>query len=238
MSTLTETKPKAAVSGAMERVRGWVSPLNLHWAGVGLLAAVNLYLLAHMAFLWQKASSNNQDAQAQQRITLRAAEIAAEPLRGLDAKLDRATKDADRFYKERLPDSNSDVYAEIGALTKKQNVRYTRAQYTYEPVLAGTADQLTVMHIDSSLSGDYRPLVQFINALERDKMFFVINAVTLTGQQSGMVNLRLRMTTYLRGRVNELPGEASGGAATRADYVPPKQSLDGAPAAASGGPVR
>ena len=55
------------------------------------------------------------------------------------------------------------------------------------------------MEIDARLSGDYRPLVQFINSLERDKMFFVINGVTLTGQQTGTVNLRLRLTTYLRG---------------------------------------
>ena len=33
---------------------------------------------------------------------------------------------------------------------------------------------------------------------DRDKMFFVINGVTLTGQQSGTVTLRLRLTTFLR----------------------------------------
>jgi hypothetical protein len=43
--------------------------------------------------------------------------------------------------------------------------------------------------------------VLFVNALERDKMFFLINGVTLTGQQSGTVGLRLRMTTYLRSPV-------------------------------------
>ena len=52
--------------------------------------------------------------------------------------------------------------------------------------------------MDASLSGDYRPLVQLINALERDKMFFVINSLTFTGAQSGQVNLRMRLTTYLR----------------------------------------
>ena len=55
--------------------------------------------------------------------------------------------------------------------------------------------------MDASLSGDYRPLVLFINGLERDKMFFLIDGVTLTGQQSGTVGLRLRLTTYLRAPV-------------------------------------
>jgi hypothetical protein len=30
-------------------------------------------------------------------------------------------------------------------------------------------------------------------------MFFVINGLTLTGQQGGLVNLRLKVTTYLHG---------------------------------------
>jgi type IV pilus assembly protein PilO len=41
--------------------------------------------------------------------------------------------------------------------------------------------------------------VQFINAVERDRQFFVINGINLTGQQTGQVNLRMHLTTYLRG---------------------------------------
>jgi hypothetical protein len=40
--------------------------------------------------------------------------------------------------------------------------------------------------------------VQFINAMERDKMFFLIYSINLTGQQTGQVNLRVRLSTYLR----------------------------------------
>jgi hypothetical protein len=41
--------------------------------------------------------------------------------------------------------------------------------------------------------------VEFINGLERDRTFFIVNGVTLTGQESGRVNLRLKATTYMRG---------------------------------------
>jgi type IV pilus assembly protein PilO len=43
--------------------------------------------------------------------------------------------------------------------------------------------------------------VLFLNGLERDKMFFMIQALTLTGQQSGTVGLRVRLTSYLRAPV-------------------------------------
>jgi type IV pilus assembly protein PilO len=186
-------------------MKGWLSPLNLHWAGVGLLALVNLYLLVQMGFLWHAASGYNADAMADQRIALKQAEIAAQPLRGLDAKLATATAEADRFYRDRLPETDSEVAAELGLLTKQTGVRWIRAQYLHAPVLTGSQAELRELRIDASLSGDYRPLVLFINSLERDKMFFVVNGVTLSGQQSGTVNLRLRLTTYQRGAAGEQP---------------------------------
>jgi hypothetical protein len=201
MISLPVLKPNISAGSMFVRVRALLSPLNLHWAGVGLLALVNIYLLAQMGFLWHSAGNRNAGAMAQQRIELTAAGIAAQPLRGLDAKLARSTQEADKFSHQRLPASDSEVAAELGELTRKQNVRLTRAQYMHAPALAGTANELTEVRIDASLSGDYRPLVEFINSLERDKMFFVILGETLSGQQSGTVTLRLRLTTYEQGAV-------------------------------------
>jgi type IV pilus assembly protein PilO len=197
------TRGAKAPSGNGAAVRGVLSPLNLHWAGIVLLVAVNVYLLAQMFLLWHGAAEYNADAIAQQQVALRQAEVAAQPLRGLDAKVTAATVDADRFYTERLPGSDSEVAAELGALTKKAGVRLAGAGYVHQAVLAGTTAELTQMKVDARLSGDYRPLVLFLNSLERDKMFFVIDGVTLTGQQTGTVNLRLRLTTYEQGHRTE-----------------------------------
>jgi hypothetical protein len=68
-------------------------------------------------------------------------------------------------------------------------------QYALAPALKDTSE----VRIDASVSGDYTAIMRFINSLERDKMFFVINRLTLTGQQGGLVNLRLLVTTYLHG---------------------------------------
>jgi type IV pilus assembly protein PilO len=177
---------------------------------VVVLGVVNLYLLVHMAFTWRAATGDNAQALADQTIARETAKIARQPLEGLDEKLAQATKDADKFYKERLPIANSDVVGELGALAKKQGVKLTRANYAYAPVLEGTAAELTEEKMDASLSGDYRPLVLFVNALERDKMFFLLTGVTLTGQQSGTVGLRLRLTTYLRSPVGTESSEKNG----------------------------
>ena len=199
MSTATITRPASSSRNGNGLQRNWATPLNLHWAAVGLLALLNVYLLVHLFVLWHLSSNSNEAAREGQRTELRIATLAVQPLRGLDDKLNDSTKGADTFYKDRLPQSYSEVLSELGALTRKAGVKLTGSQYTPATVLQNSPGQLTELDIDSRLSGDYRPLMMFLNSLERDKMFFVIRAVTFNGQQSGTVNLRLRLTTYLRG---------------------------------------
>jgi type IV pilus assembly protein PilO len=202
MTTVAEKKRSAVAAREWaEKARMLGTLLNLHIAGVVLLGLVNLYLLVHLAFTWRAANGDNAQALADQTIAMKTADIARQPLEGLDEKLVQATKDADKFYKQRLPFANSEAVGELGALAKKQSVKLTRVQYAYDPVMAGTAGELIEARMDASLSGDYRPLVLFINSLEHDKMFFLITGVTLTGQQSGVVGLRIRLTTYLRSPV-------------------------------------
>jgi hypothetical protein len=198
VSVLTE-RPKAVSLNVLERTRGVLSPLNLHWAGIGLLGLVNFYVLIHMGVTWRQASSQDEAALAQQQVVLKTAQIAALPLQGLDVKLKNASSQADAFSLERLPLNYSEVATELGVLVKKDNVHLTRVQYAQSAVDGDAAGQLTQVTMDAGLSGDYRSLVTFINGLERDKVFFLITGISLTGQQTGQVNLRIRIVTYLRG---------------------------------------
>ena len=203
MSALMTLRPKAVTINVRERARDLLSALNLHWAGVALLGLINLYLIVSMLFLWQQAKNQNADAVARQQVALKTAQIAARPLQGLDAKLQVANGEADTFYLERLPVSYSEVASELGVIAKRHAVKLTRVQYAQTAVAGEASGQLTEVKMDASLSGDYRGLVQFLNGLERDRVFFVISGITLTGQQTGTVNLRIRVTTYLRGSANE-----------------------------------
>ena len=184
--------------GMAERMRSFMTKRNFYYAALAVLALVNLYLLAQMAFAWHAAKGQDATAIERQMVAMKTAEIAKKPLEGLDAKLATATTDADKFYAKRLPYADSQVAAELGALAKKHSVKLTRVQYAHTAVMEGQGGQLTELRMDASLSGDYRPLVLFVNSLERDKMFFLIGGVALTGQQNGAVGLRLRLTTYLR----------------------------------------
>ena len=208
--------PERRVPRLTARAKALMTALNLHLAGVGVLALLDLYLVIHLVFLWQGLNANNAEALDQQHVQLVAAQLAAKPLRGLDKKLVASTHDANTFYQTRLPYADSQMLAEIGRLTTKAGVRWTHAQYANNPALTGNYG-LTGISIDASVSGDYRPIVEFINAVERDKLFFVINNINLTGQQTGQVNLRIRLTTYLRpANADELSEEVSAATANDA----------------------
>jgi hypothetical protein len=219
MTTMTRAAAVSqSVQGMSERTRRLITQLNLYYTAVVALVLVSLYLLVHLAFTWRAATNQDASALAQQTVVMKTAEIAKKPLEGLDGKLSSATVDADKFYETRLPAAYSDVLAELGVLTKKQGVKLKSVQYAQAPVLDGSAGELTEIRMDAILNGDYRPLVLFMNSLERDKMFFLINGVTLTGQQSGMVGLRLKLTTYLR------PVKGDVAETAKAEGVPAKSS--------------
>jgi type IV pilus assembly protein PilO len=167
--------------------------LNLHFAGVALLLILNLVLAVRLFLAWSTLRSASADQLQQQQTAYRAMQLEMAPLRGLPQKVDLSRTQASDFYTARFPAAYSTISATIHDLESKNNVRLTNLAYTPTPAIAGLAE----IRMDASLSGEYAPMMHFINGLERSKTFFLITGVTLTGQQGGLVNLRLKLNTYL-----------------------------------------
>jgi len=191
---------------------GVANLLNLHIAGVALLAVLNIVLLVRLGLAWRDLGSSRQDQLQAAQLQLTQLEVQDRRLQGLPEKVDLSRKDADKFYANRIPANYSSILADLGELAAKDSIRLTRAGYNQAPAIEG----LVELRIDANLAGEYGGVMNFINGLERDKTFYVINALTLTGQQGGMVNLRLRLTTYLH--------------AKDASDLPPSSGTEGEPA--------
>jgi hypothetical protein len=54
------------------------------------------------------------------------------------------------------------------------------------------------VEIEATLSGNYVALAKFINSLERDDMFFLIDSIALGGDQKGPIKLQMKVETYLQ----------------------------------------
>ncbi len=176
------------------QLRGLASPLNLHIAGAVVLALLCGYLGVMLYLTSGKTGLKGDEAIVIGQSRVAAAEIAAKPLRGVDEKLQASEESATKFYTERLPFAYSDVLTQLGAVAKKANVRLARASY----VQAVPTDNVTELRIDASVTGDYMALAHFVNELERNKSFFLIENIARSGAQNGLVNVQMRIGTWIR----------------------------------------
>ena len=166
------------------------SPLNWHYAGLVVLVLLVSALAARFALDWSVTDSSSSGALAGKQLELKAKEMETAPLRGLDKRVAASREQIKDFYAERIPASYSSIATRIGELEVKSGVRLSRVQYAQGPAGA----DLTEITMDAGISGEYPQIMRFVNGLERDQTFFVIRTMALTGQQGGMVNLRLRLS--------------------------------------------
>jgi hypothetical protein len=152
---------------------------------------------AAILYLSPLIGSSSTRREELQRLTLeqRQKTRQVEPLRGLDKKVVLAKNEIEQFYRDRIPTRESQVSIEMGKLAAQNGVKMGQVKYeTKEPEAVG----LTPFLLEATCQGDYLHLVRFINALERDKTFFIVNSVVLGDAQGGTVKLQMKLESYVR----------------------------------------
>jgi type IV pilus assembly protein PilO len=123
---------------------------------------------------------------------------AAEPLRDFDKKIVTARRQIDDFYKNRLPAQDSAIYEELGKVAGQSGVHIGQIRSKAKDT---ESVGLRPVEIEADFSGGYLQLIRFINALERDSIFFIVDSVQLGGEQGGTVRLQLKLETYQKASV-------------------------------------
>lgn len=159
------------------------------------LAAVNVVALVYLALPLREGTAQPTQVQAQAEEEYRALSRTALPLRGIDDKLQRAQKDDAKFIETRLPSRYSDVLVELGKLAAASHISITNVTYRTQPASLNAISELE-MH--AGLAGPYLNLVKFTNAVERDRVFFIIDSIGLTGRNGSEVRLDMKLETFLR----------------------------------------
>jgi hypothetical protein len=85
--------------------------------------------------------------------------------------------------------------AEFGKLANENGVAMEQAKYKLAEKPEG---DLQPVELEADLAGNYTALAHFINALERDDMLFIIDSITLGGEQQGPIKLNLKLEAFLR----------------------------------------
>lgn len=170
------------------------SPLTWHLAGFSVLLILMVVLAVRFAMDWAAISASSADALSSKQVELKALDMQTSPLRGLDKRVADTRYLISTFYENRIPSHFSEFASRIGELQVKSGVRMARLQYSQ----GKPGSELTEIFLDASITGEYPEIMHFINSLERDKNFFVVKEMALTGQQGGVVNLRLQVSTWMR----------------------------------------
>jgi type IV pilus assembly protein PilO len=158
-------------------------------AGVDLLAAV-LYFSPVVGSAESRQMEMNR---LQAELTAKTRQVA--PLKDLPQKVNIARGQISDFYRNRFASQNSQIYTELGKVAAENSVKID--QVRYKPADT-TSNGLLPIEMEADLSGSYASLARFINAIERDEMFFVINSVTLGGEPQGAVKLNVKLEAYLK----------------------------------------
>ena len=158
-------------------------------AGVDLLAAI-----VYFSPLVGSAETRRQELNTlQTELITKTRQVA--PLKDLPQKVVLASHQITDFYKTRFPSQESQILTELGKLAAANGVTIDQEKYK---VNAAETGGLQPVEIEADFAGNYTSLAKFINALERDEMFFIIDNVTLGGQQQGPVKLSVKLETYLK----------------------------------------
>jgi type IV pilus assembly protein PilO len=195
----------------MNGARGLFTKLNLHFAVLGAVLALDIFIGVRFALAWRAIRADQSSEFVQEQLRYGQLRAQMQHLNGLPQKVDAADEDAQKFYTERVAPNYSTMLAQLMGTAEKDHVQLSRSGYAQATAIPG----LTEVSIDAGLSGQYTEMVHFINDVERDKdhVFFLIDGITLTGEQGGLVNLRLRLKTYLRSDATDLPPATTADAA-------------------------
>jgi hypothetical protein len=164
---------------------------------LGILAAICLIAAAATFYFTSRSGDVQQQQFDSARTQVQNRMKVVIPPTAVQGRVEEARTQIDGFYKNRLANEPSAVYAELGKLAAANRVRIGGAKYELTET---ELPNVQMMGVEATLSGSYVDTIRFINALERSKMFFIVDGIGLNEQQGGGVSLSVKLEAYVRGQ--------------------------------------
>jgi Tfp pilus assembly protein PilO len=150
---------------------------------------------------WRAASEAPlSQAQERERLQQKVKLLAADVQKGreIEKRLPNISQESDQFYaKDLLPASSGDtsVIADIGQIAKNAGVQTGELELREKDVKERGLEEV---EISGSVQGNYQSLIQLIDGIERSPHFYLLEGLTLSSENSGVVKLQVALRTYFR----------------------------------------
>ncbi len=169
---------------------------------LAVLGVVDLLLLIYLFLPGSSPSARlAQEQSLQEQVTTLTREVA--PLQGIDKKLDQTRADVKKFYEQKVPSQFSQISQHLEKLMQETGVtapggiHYTQDKNDQQKDKNDLPDVRRI-GIDTTVTGEYSKVARFINAMEQDRFVFVIDQISLTSQESGVISLQVKFETFLK----------------------------------------
>jgi Tfp pilus assembly protein PilO len=167
---------------------------------LAILGAVNLLLIIYLVL-----PGSSPSARAAQEESLREQKQAltreVTPLIGIDKKLAQTRVDVKKFYQEKVPAQFSQISQHLEKLMKDAGVTTAGIRYGQDQNGSTEKNELPDVQrvkIETTVTGEYEKVARFINAMEQDKLVFIIDQIALNSQEGGVVSLQIKAETFLK----------------------------------------
>ena len=167
---------------------------------LAILGGVNLLLIIYLLLPGSSPSARaDQEASLKEQEQTLNREVT--PLIGIDKKLAQTRVDVKRFYAEKVPGQFSQISQHLEKLMKDAGV--TSAGIRYNQDRNGSTEKNELpdvqrVNIETTVTGEYEKVARFINAMEQDKLVFIIDQISLNSQEGGVVSLQVKAETFLK----------------------------------------
>src|SRR5579871_138472 len=167
---------------------------------LAILSAVDLLLVIYLllpasspsARAAQEASLKDQKQTLTREVT---------PLIGIDKKLAQTRVNVKKFKEEKIPGQFSQISQQLEKLMKDAGVTNTGIRYGQDRNGSAEKNELPDVqrvNIETTVTGEYAKVAKFINAMEQDRLVFIIDQISLTSQEGGVVSLQVKFETFLK----------------------------------------
>jgi Tfp pilus assembly protein PilO len=169
---------------------------------VAVLGLVDLLLIVYLLLPGSSPSARlAQEQSLQEQAKSLQKEVA--PLQGIDKKLDQTRADVKKFYEQKVPSQFSQISQHLEKLmqqtgvTAPSGIHYSQDRNEQQNDKNDLPDVRRI-GIDTTVTGEYSKVARFINAMEQDKYVFIIDQISLTSQESGVISLQIKFETFLK----------------------------------------
>jgi Tfp pilus assembly protein PilO len=165
-----------------------------------VLGVLDLLLIIYLLLPGSSPSARlAQEQSLQEQVTTLTNEVI--PLRGIDKQLAQTRVDIKHFYEQKVPGQFSQISQHLEKLMQETGVTtISGIRYAQDNSRNEKSDLPDVQrfNIDTTVTGEYSKVARFINAMEQDKFVFIIDQISLTGQESGVISLQIKFETFLK----------------------------------------